>query len=151
MPQALVVSGLSPAFCCRLDSMFPAEKHKVPHRARPRPSKVCGLAVCPTSSGQNNRPRPSKPKAPPISTLRAIFWPKNTRAFSAFHSVAVENTTATRPLGIHWLAVRKHMKLTQNRHNPCARQIRCPRRFITCRRRLSNRITNSTSAAKPKR
>ncbi|MNR21255.1 hypothetical protein D3C85_1381460 [compost metagenome] len=97
----MVVNGLSPAFCCRLDSMLPAEKHKVPSSARPKPSKVSGLAVWPASSGQNNRPNPSKPNAPPISTLRAIFWPKNTRALRAFHSVAVENTTATRPLGIH--------------------------------------------------
>ena len=65
--------------------------------------------------------------------------------------VLVENTTATKPLGIHWLAVRKHMKLTQNRHTPWARQIRCPRRFITCNLRLSSNSTNSTSAARPKR
>ncbi|MNP80285.1 hypothetical protein D3C76_1783360 [compost metagenome] len=84
--------------------MLPAEKHSVPSNARPKPNSVCGLAVCPASSGQNSSPNPPRPSAPPISTLRAIFWPKNTRAFNAFHSVAVENTTATRPLGIHWLA-----------------------------------------------
>ena len=151
MPQALVVSGRKPAFCCRLDSILPAEKHIVPSNARPKPNKVCGLAVCPTSSGQNSKPKPANPRPPPINTLRATRWPKNTRAFSAFHNVAVENTTATRPLGIHWLAVRKHMKLTQNRHSPCARQIRCPRRFITCNLRLSSNNANNTSAAKPKR
>ncbi|MNJ48321.1 hypothetical protein D3C77_435110 [compost metagenome] len=123
MPQALVVIGLSPAFCCRLDNRLPAEKHKVPSSANPNPIMVSRLAACPASSGQNSRPRPASPKAPPASTLAAIFWPKNTRALSAFHNVAVENTTAIRPLGIHWLAVRKHMKLMQNRHRPWARQM----------------------------
>ncbi|MNH46893.1 hypothetical protein D3C79_1098800 [compost metagenome] len=56
--------------------------------------------------------------------MLATLWPKKRRAFSAFHSVAVENTTAIKPLAIHWLAVRKHMKLTQNRHRPCARHSR---------------------------
>ncbi|MNC51342.1 hypothetical protein D3C75_1006310 [compost metagenome] len=103
--------------------MLPAEKHRVPSSARPRPMMVSRLAACPDSSGQNSRPSPARPRAPPASTLAATFWPKNTRAFSAFHKVAVENTTAIRPLGIHWLAVRKHMKLTQNRQKPWARQM----------------------------
>ncbi|MDT4889354.1 hypothetical protein FQZ97_1260410 [compost metagenome] len=65
--------------------------------------------------------------------------------------MAVENTTAIRPLAIHWLALRKQMKLTQNRHRPWARQISWPRRSFGCRRRLSSRMTNSTSAARAKR
>ncbi|MCY1403233.1 hypothetical protein D9M71_184030 [compost metagenome] len=105
MPQALVLSGRRPAFCCRLESRLPAEKHSVPSSARPRPRKVSRLAVWPASSGQNSRPRPSSPSAPPAMTLGAIDCLKNSLAFSAFHSVAVENTTATSPLGIHWLAV----------------------------------------------
>ena len=76
---------------------------------------------------------------------------KKIRAFSAFHSVAVENTTAIKPVVTHWLAVKKHMKFTQNKHKPCARQIRCPRLFITCNLRLSNSTANSTNAARPKR
>ena len=105
MPQALVVSGLRPACCCRLDSRLPAEKHRVPSTARPMPSRVSRLASWCASSGQNSRPRPSNPRAPPASTLAAIRRPMKTRALSAFHSVAVEKITATRPLGIHWLAV----------------------------------------------
>ncbi|MCY1451922.1 hypothetical protein D9M71_688120 [compost metagenome] len=123
MPQALVVIGRRPAFCCKLESILPAEKHKVPSSANARPIRVSRLAAWPDSSGQNNRPSPHKPNAPPPRTLAAIFWPKNTRALSAFHKVAVENTTAISPLGIHWLAVRKHMKLTQNRQKPWARQM----------------------------
>lgn len=110
--------GLSPAFCCMLDSMLPAEKHSVPSKARPRPYKVSRLAVWCDSSGQNSSPSPSRPKAPPPNTLLAIFWPKKIRALSAFHRVAVENTTAIKPLATHWLALRKQMKLTQNRHRP---------------------------------
>ncbi|MCY1553703.1 hypothetical protein D9M68_902110 [compost metagenome] len=100
-----MVSGLSPAFCCRLESMLPAEKHRVPSRASPSPTKVSRLAAWWESSGQNSSARPSRPRPPPASTLGAMRWPKKTRAFSAFHRVAVENTTAIRPLGIHWLAV----------------------------------------------
>ncbi|MDT4878901.1 hypothetical protein FQZ97_1145350 [compost metagenome] len=96
---------MSPAFCCRLESMLPAEKHSVPSRARPRPAKVSRLAAWCESSGQNSSPRPSRPRPPPASTLAAMRWPKKIRALRAFHRVAVENTTAIRPLGIHWLAV----------------------------------------------
>jgi len=151
MPQALVVIGRSPAFCCTLESMLPAEKHSVPARPRPRPIKVSWLAPCPASSGQNSSPSPDSPRAPPSSTFVAIFWPKNSRAFSAFHRVAVENTTAIRPVVTHWLAVRKHMKFRQNRHRPWATQTRCPRRSIGCSLRLSRRKANSTSAARAKR
>ncbi|MCY1553662.1 hypothetical protein D9M68_901690 [compost metagenome] len=105
MPQALVVSGLRPAFCCRLESRLPAEKHRVPSSDKPMPSRVSRLAAWSASSGQNSRPRPPRPKAPPASTLAAIFCLKNSRAFSAFHKVAVEKITAISPLGIHWLAV----------------------------------------------
>ncbi|MNI94308.1 hypothetical protein D3C73_1523870 [compost metagenome] len=70
---------------------------------------------------------------------------------SAFHRVAVENTTAIRPLAIHWLALRKQMKLMQNRHRPWARQIWWPRRFIGCRRRVSSRKANRISPARAKR
>ncbi|MDT4878525.1 hypothetical protein FQZ97_1141250 [compost metagenome] len=105
MPQALVVSGFRPAFCCRLESMLPAEKQRVPTRARPRPTRVSRLAAWPASSGQNNSARPSRPIPPPARTLGAMRWPKNIRAFRAFHRVAVEKTTAISPLGIHWLAV----------------------------------------------
>jgi hypothetical protein len=54
---------------------------------------------------QSSRPSPARPRAPPASTLAAIFCLKNSRAFSAFHRVAVEKITAIKPLGIHWLAV----------------------------------------------
>lgn len=150
MPQALVVMGLSPAFCCTLESMLPAEKHKVPSNARPRPYKVSRLAVWLNSSGQNSRPRPTSPKAPPPNTLAAIRWPKKIRALSAFHRVAVENTTAISPLAIHWLAVRKHMKLTQNRQNP-GPGTPWARRFIGCRRRVSKRMANRINPARAKR
>jgi hypothetical protein len=63
----------------------------------------------------------------------------------------VENTTATRPLAIVRLASRKQMKLTQNRHRPCAatshRTSRRGRRSVP----RSASQANSTAAASAKR
>jgi len=94
-----------PARCCSDDSMLPVEKQNVPSNAKPSPSNVSWLASWPDSSGQNSNTSPEKPTAPATMTRGAIRVPNHSRAFNAFHSVAAENTTDTRPLGIHCVAV----------------------------------------------
>ncbi|CFU10141.1 Uncharacterised protein [Bordetella pertussis] len=84
--------------------MLPVEKHSVPSRASPSPLSVPASAAWLASSGQNSSSRPARPQAPPSMTRGAMGVPNHRRAFTAFQIVAAENTTETRPLGIHCVA-----------------------------------------------
>jgi hypothetical protein len=151
MPQALVSAGVSPSACMRADNRLPAEKNSVPASANASPRQVAAEAPWRASSGQNISSRPPRPSAPP-PTIAGVSARLNTRrAPSAFHSVAVENTTATRPLAIVRLALRKQMKLKQNRHSPwAATSQRTSRRGRRNRPRAASQA-NSTTAASAKR
>ena len=120
IPQALVCAGARPRACRAEESRLPAEKHKVPPSAQANPENVAMSPAWPATCGQNKRSRPPSPSTLPAITCGAISRCRRTRASNAFHSVDVEKTTATRPLGMVRLAFRKQTKLKQNRQSPCA-------------------------------
>src|SRR6201996_8136971 len=151
MPQALVSAGVSPSACMRADSRLPHEKHSVPPSANASPRQVPADAPWRASSGQNISSSPASPSAPPPTMVDVSGRLNTRRAPSAFHSVAVENTTATSPLAMVRLALRKQMKLRQNRHSPCAAtSTRTSRRGRRSRPRAASHA-NSTAAASAKR
>ena len=135
----------------RADSRLPLEKHSVPASANASPRQVSAEAPWRASSGQNISNRPPRPSAPPPRMVGVKARLKTRRAPSAFHKVAVENTTATSPLAMLRLALRKQMKLTQNRHRPwAATSQRTSRRGSrSCPRQASQ--ANSTPAASANR
>ena len=94
--------------------------HRVPPSAQVSPWSVAASGAWPVTCGQNSNNRPASPSVPPAITCGAISRRRISRASKAFHSVDVENTTATRPLGMVRLAFRKQTKFRQNRQSPCA-------------------------------
>jgi len=58
----------------------------------------------PCICGRNSSAIPDRPSKEPTSTSRRIGRPMKRRRLTAFQIGAVEKTTATRPLGTHWLA-----------------------------------------------
>ena len=128
--------------------MFPQEKHSVPSTAQARPGR---LACRPArSSGQNSATRPARPKRLPASTWGASLRPWMMRASSAFQRLALENTTAARPLASVSLACMKHTKLKLNRHRPWAstRGSAGPRGTRSCRDQASQANISTAASAK---
>ncbi len=97
--QPLVASGCSPIVCIRLDSRLPAEKLIVPANAIARPIHVARSSTCPAICCQNRQPMPISPSSTPAIADCRSGRPMNSRPLIEFSSGAVENTTATRPLG----------------------------------------------------